>query len=176
MESVFTHRVDIFALSQDETLKNVAVIGPQKAAAELEGTRDFSNMISFASVDVLTALPSEQIFDMMTATLIAEKTLDVEMAMTYNFADTKESITIEIRNGIAQLHTQPYVDADIQINTTRAVLNQILIAGPKSQQVIGESLASGKFSFANGDVQAFGLFMSYFDKPMTPQELQLIVR
>ncbi|MEZ9235707.1 alkyl sulfatase dimerization domain-containing protein [Shewanella sp. 10N.286.52.A9] len=146
------------------------------AAAELEGTRDFSNMISFASVDVLTALPSEQIFDMMTATLIAEKTLDVEMAMTYNFADTKESITIEIRNGIAQLHTQPYVDADIQINTTRAVLNQILIAGPNSQQVIGESLASGKFSFANGDVQAFGLFMSYFDKPMTPQELQLIVR
>ncbi|MEZ9139729.1 MULTISPECIES: alkyl sulfatase dimerization domain-containing protein [unclassified Shewanella] len=146
------------------------------ASAELEGTRDFSNLISFASVDVLTALPSAQIFDMMTATLIAEKTLNVATAMTYKFADTNESMTIEIRNGIAQLHTTPYSGADIQIETTRKVLNQILIAGPKAQQVIGENLGSGKFKFTNGDIKDFGLFMSYFDKPMTPEELKLIVR
>ena len=146
------------------------------AASELEGTRDFSNMISFASVDVLTALPSKQIFDMMTATIIAENTLDIQKTLTYNFADTNESFTIEIRNGIAQLHEQALEGADIQINTTRTVLNQILMAGAKAQQVISKNLQSGDFSFANGNIKDFGQFMSYFDKPMTPEEIMLIVR
>lgn len=146
------------------------------AAAELEGTRDFSNMISFASVDVLTALPSKQIFDMMTATLIAENTLDVNMAMTYRFSDTNEAFTIEIRNGIAQLHTTALDNADVQIDTTRAVLNEILLAGPNAQQAIGKNLQAGKFAFAAGDIQGFGQFMSYFDKPTAPQDLMLIVR
>ncbi|OCH23489.1 alkyl sulfatase dimerization domain-containing protein [Aliivibrio sp. 1S128] len=146
------------------------------AAAELEGTRDFSNMISFASVDVLTALPSKQIFDMMTSTLIAEETLNVEMALTYNFSDTNESFTIEIRNGIAQLHNTALDNADVQINTSRKVLNQILIAGPNAQQVIGKSLQSGDFKFSNGSIKDFGLFMSYFDKPMSPENIMLIVR
>lgn len=146
------------------------------AAAELEDTRDFSNMISFASVDVLTALPSKQIFDMMTSTIIAEDTLDVQMALTYNFADTNESFTIEIRNGIAQLHESAQADADVQINTSRAVLNKILMAGPNGQQVIGQNMQSGDFAFAQGSIQDFGQFMSYFDKPMSPEEIMLIVR
>jgi len=146
------------------------------AAAELEGTRDFSNMISFASVDVLTALPSKQIFDMMTSTLIAEKTLNVNMALTYNFSDTNESFTIEIRNGIAQLHEVAMKDADVQVNTTRDVLDQILMAGPNAQQVIGNSLQSGAFEFSNGGIKGFGQFMSYFDDAMAPEEIMLIVR
>jgi alkyl sulfatase BDS1-like metallo-beta-lactamase superfamily hydrolase len=146
------------------------------AASELEGTRDFSNMISFASVDILTALPSEQIFDMMTSTIIAENTLDVQMTLTYNFADTNESFTIEIRNGIAQLHEKALEGADVQINTTRAVLNQILMAGSKDQEVIGKNIQSGDFKFAKGDIKGFGQFMSYFDKPLTPEEIMLIVR
>ncbi len=146
------------------------------SAAELEGTRDFSNMISFASVDVLTALPSKQIFDMMTSTLIAENTLNVEMALTYNFSDTNESFTIEIRNGIAQLHETALENADIQINTSREVLNQILISGPNAQQIIGKHLQSGDFSFSNGSLPDFGLFMSYFDKAMSPEDIMLIVR
>ncbi|MGF1805063.1 MBL fold metallo-hydrolase, partial [Aliivibrio sifiae] len=146
------------------------------SAAELEGTRDFSNMISFASVDVLTALPSKQIFDMMTSTLIAENTLNVKMALTYNFSDTNESFTIEIRNGIAQLHNTALDNADVQINTSRKVLNQILIAGPNAQQVIGNNLQSGDFMFSNGSIKDFGLFMSYFDKPMSPENIMLIVR
>ncbi|GEA51860.1 alkyl sulfatase [Vibrio inusitatus NBRC 102082] len=146
------------------------------AAAELEGTRDFSNMISFASVDVLTALPSKQIFDMMTSTLIAENTLDVNMTLVYHFSDTNESFAIEIRNGIAQLHEQALVNADVEINTTRATLNDILMAGPNAQQVMGQKLQSGEFAFANGDIQGFGQFMSYFDKPLAPQDIMLIVR
>lgn len=146
------------------------------AAAELEDTRDFSNMISFASVDVLTALPSKQIFDMMTSTLIAENTIDVNMALTYHFVDTDESFTIEIRNGIAQLHEIALAGADIQIDTNRSVLNQILISGENAQQVIGKSLVEGCFKFSNGDIKTFGQFMSYFDKPMTPEQIMLIVR
>ncbi len=86
------------------------------AAAELENKRDFSNMISFASVDVLTALPSKQIFDMMTSTLIAENSLDVNAGMlTYSFSDTNEAFTIEIRNG-SNLH-EAVKGADVQIDT-----------------------------------------------------------
>ncbi|PML20187.1 MBL fold metallo-hydrolase [Vibrio breoganii] len=146
------------------------------AAAELEGTRDFSNMISFASVDVLTALPSKQIFDMMTSTLIAENTLDVNMTLVYNFSDTDESFTIEIRQGIAQLHEVALENADVEINTTRATLNDVLMAGANAQQVMGQKMQSGEFAFANGDIQGFGQFMSYFDKPMAPQDIMLIVR
>ncbi|PMP09235.1 MBL fold metallo-hydrolase [Vibrio breoganii] len=146
------------------------------AAAELEGTRDFSNMISFASVDVLTALPSKQIFDMMTSTLIAENTLDVNMTLVYNFFDTDESFTIEIRQGIAQLHEVALENADVEINTTRATLNDVLMAGANAQQVMGQKMQSGEFTFANGDIQGFGQFMSYFDKPMAPQDIMLIVR
>ncbi len=146
------------------------------AAAELEGTRDFSNMISFASVDVLTALPSKQIFDMMTSTLIAENTLDVNMSLSYQFSDTKEAFTIEIRNGIAQLHETNLKDANVQISTSRDVLNQILMAGPNAQKVIGKNLQQGDFRFTHGDIKQFGKFMSYFDKAMTPEEIMLIVR
>ncbi|MEZ9703432.1 MBL fold metallo-hydrolase [Vibrio breoganii] len=146
------------------------------AAAELEGTRDFSNMISFASVDVLTALPSKQIFDMMTSTLIAENTLDVNMTLVYNFSDTDESFTIEIRQGIAQLHEVALENAYVEINTTRATLNDVLMAGANAQQVMGQKMQSGEFAFANGDIQGFGQFMSYFDKPMAPQDIMLIVR
>ncbi|WP_163131290.1 alkyl sulfatase dimerization domain-containing protein [Agarivorans sp. Alg241-V36] len=146
------------------------------AAAELEGERDFSNLISFASVDVLTALPSKQIFDMMTATLIAENTVDVNMAMSYSFADTEEAFTIEIRNGIAQLHTEALADADVKIATSRAVLNQILMAGPNSLQVIASNMENGNFKFEQGGIKGFGLFMSYFDQATSPQDLMLIVR
>ncbi|CAH0526156.1 alkyl sulfatase dimerization domain-containing protein [Vibrio hippocampi] len=146
------------------------------AAAELEGTRDFSNLISFASADVLTALPSVQIFDMMTSTLIAEKTLDVNMALTYRFTDTQESYTIEIRNGIAQLHHQALSSSDVEIVTTRQVLNQILLAGTNAQQVIGQTMQTGEFKFATGNIQGFGQFMGYFDQPLSPEELMLIVR
>ncbi|NKF51775.1 MBL fold metallo-hydrolase [Shewanella sp. WXL01] len=146
------------------------------AAAELEGTRDFSNMISFASVDVLTALPSKQIFDMMTSTLVAEKTLDVNMAMSYQFSDTKEAFTLEIRNGIVQLHEQALDCADVKIETSRAVLNQILMAGPNAQKVIAEKMVADEFGFAQGEMKDFGRFMSYFDTPMTPEQLMLIVR
>ncbi|MFA0086587.1 alkyl sulfatase dimerization domain-containing protein [Vibrio sp. 10N.261.51.F12] len=146
------------------------------AASELEGTRDFSNMISFASVDVLTALPTQQIFEMMTSTLIAEHTLDVNMSLAYNLSDTQESFTVEIRNGIAQLHEVSLPDADIEIDTTRLVLNEILMAGPNAQQAIGKNLQSGEFKFAAGSIQDFGQFMSYFDKAMSPEEIMLIVR
>jgi alkyl sulfatase BDS1-like metallo-beta-lactamase superfamily hydrolase len=113
---------------------------------------------------------------MMTSTLIAENTLDVNTALTYNFSDTNESFTIEVRNGIAQLHETALEGADVQINTSRQVLNQILMAGPNAQQVIGTNMQSGAFKFSNGDIQAFGLFMSYFDKSMSPEEIMLIVR
>jgi alkyl sulfatase BDS1-like metallo-beta-lactamase superfamily hydrolase len=146
------------------------------AAAELDDNRDFSNLISFASADVLTALPSKQIFDMMTATLIAENTLDVQTAMTYNFADTNESFTIEIRNGIAQLHETSVTGASVQIDTSRAVLNEILMAGPNAQKVIGKNLQSGKFTFTQGDVKQFSQFMGYFDKALAPKDIMLIVR
>ncbi|GAB2644132.1 alkyl sulfatase dimerization domain-containing protein [Vibrio panuliri] len=146
------------------------------AAAELENNQDFSNLISFASVDVMTALPSKQIFDMMTATLIAENTLETEMALTYNFADTNETFTLEIRHGIVQLHDTPYQNSDIEIDTTRAVLNDILLAGANGQQVLAEKIQSGELNFAKGDIPSFGQFMSYFDKPTPPQDLKLIVR
>ncbi len=146
------------------------------AAAELEGTRDFSNMISFASMDVLTALPSHQIFDMMTATLVAEDTLDVHQKLAYRFSDTGESFTIEIRRGIAQLHKVALDDADIVIDTTRDVLNQILAAGPNTTDVIGENMLSGEFRFTSGGVKEFGQFMGYFATAMPPEEIMLIVR
>ncbi len=98
------------------------------------------------------------------------------MVLTYRFADTKEAFTIEIRNGIAQLHIGDDANADVQIDTTRDVLNQILMAGPNAQQAIGQNMQQGNFTFAAGDIKKFGLFMSYFNKPMTPQELMLIVR
>jgi len=113
---------------------------------------------------------------MMTATLIAENTLDVQMALTYNFADTNESFTIEIRNGITQLHDKSVTAASVQIDTSRAVLNEILMAGPNAQQVIGKNLQAGKFTFTQGDVKQFGQFMGYFDKALAPKDLMLIVR
>jgi alkyl sulfatase BDS1-like metallo-beta-lactamase superfamily hydrolase len=146
------------------------------AAAELENTQDFSNLISFASADVLTALPTKQIFDMMTPTLIAEKTIGVKVSMTYSFTDTNEEITLEIRNGIVQLHEKALSNADIKVITSRNFLNDILLAGPKGQQVIAEGLTSGTFKLAQGSMKDFGQFMSYLGKPMTPQQIKLIVR
>ena len=57
------------ARQQNVYWRNLAL----NVAAELEGTRDFGDNLAFASVDVITGLPTEKVMDMMTSTIDAEK-------------------------------------------------------------------------------------------------------
>ena len=100
----------------------------------------------------------------------------VEMMLSYNFQDTGEQFTLEIRKGVVQLHEGVLADADVKIDTSRDVLNQMLIAGPNAQQVIGKNIQEGKFTFASGKLESFGLFMSYFDAPLPVSEIMMSVR
>lgn len=138
------------------------------------GPRFMEEEISFIEPNVL--IPRLGELDMMTATLVAEDTLDVQQKLANRFSDTGESFTIEIRKGIAQLHKVALDDADISIDTTREVLNQILAAGLNTTEVIGENMMNGEFTFTNGGVKEFGQFIEYFATAMYPEEIMLIVR
>ena len=146
------------------------------AANELEDTLDFSRTVSFTSPDVLKALPTSNIIEMLTTRLDAEKSLNTEMTLGINLPDIGESYALEIRRGVMQFHKKVPVDADVVINMDRSLLNKALMGKTPMPKLLAEGTQAGTFSFAKGDVKGMEKFMSFMAKPVNTQEIKLIVR
>lgn len=144
------------------------------AAAELEGTRDFSRIVSFSSPDVMQALPTRNVLGMLPAKLDGEKAVNTEMTLAVTLPDTDEVFGIEIRRGVAQFYEKMPPQADVSIKMTRALMNEAMMGN--ANQVLASGIETGAFSFEKGEMKDLQTFLSYFPKAMKPQELDLIIR
>ena len=144
------------------------------AAAELDGTRDFSRTVNFSSPDVLQALPTRNVLGMLPSKLDGEKSVNTELTLAVTLPDTNEVFGLEIRRGVAQFYEKMPPMADISIKLDRSLLNEALMGN--ANQVLAKGIEAGSFSFEKGEMKDLQAFLSYFPKAMTPQEINLIVR
>ncbi|MGF1722001.1 MBL fold metallo-hydrolase [Vibrio kyushuensis] len=146
------------------------------AVGELLDNLDFETGADFTSDEVLRELPSKNIMDMMTVRLKAEDVVDAHFSTAIRFTDTNEDFTFEIRRGIAQLHQEVLSDSTTVVETTRALLNDMLAAKDGANAVLGQAIQTGEFKFTKGDMESFQVFMASFEKPTPREELKLIAR
>ncbi len=144
------------------------------AAAELEGTRDFSRIVSFSSPDVLKALPTRNVLGMLPTKLDGDKSVNTQLTLAIKLPDTEEVFALEIRRGVAQFYEKMPSKADIVVNLHRSLLNEALMGN--ANQVLAKGMEAGTFSFDKGEMKDLQAFLSYFPKAMKPQDINLIVR
>ena len=110
--------------------------------------------------EFVAQLPVDNVFKAMPVSLKAEETLDVLLTAQFKLTDIDKTYTIQIRNGVAEVQSYAFGEADIEIETTAQVWKEVAakIKSPTSAMVKGElSINKGALTFVE--------FMSYFDLP-----------
>jgi len=161
------------------------------AVAELEGKADLSKGFAFTSPDVTQAFPSDVLLQMLTTRIDFEKSLDTQLTLGIKFTDINENYALEIRRGVVQFHIKIPENTDFSIATERAYLNRLLIGDinitGEMAQAISEGAPAGIVAILaaidSGDIKVEGgtkedvqNFFSYFDPPVDPGKINLIVR
>ena len=161
------------------------------AAVELDGNGDLSGGFAFTSPDVIQAFPTDVLLQMMTTRINAEKSIDVNMTLGIRLPDVRESFGLEIRRGIVQFHNNLPANTDVILVADRAYLNRILIGDITITGEMGSAIAEGApagtvammAAIDSGDIRIEGgsnediqQFFSYFDPPVDPGAIDLIVR
>ena len=161
------------------------------AAAELEGDADLSGGFAFTSPDVIQAFPSDVLLQMMTTRIDAKKSIDVNMTLGVRLPDVREGFGLEIRRGIVQFHETLPANADVTLVADRALLNRILIGditvtgemasaiaegAPAGTVAMMAAIDSGEIKIEGGSKDDVQQFFSYFDPPVDPGAIKLIVR
>lgn len=123
----------------------------------------------FSSPDIVSEWPGDFLVQGMTTRLKAEETHDMNLTGGIHFTDVDEAYGIEIRRGVAQMHSDVPDNAAFTLSMPRLVMIGIG-AGRLSLE---DALASGQASL-EGDLETVKLFMSKFDSPA--QEIWLTVR
>lgn len=140
------------------------------SALELEGTIDWTQVADRNTDDLAKALPIGDMINAMTTLLKAEETFDVNMTMAFDITDTGEGYSLEIRNGIMQLHRRYIEDADVILHLEEATLRDVL----QRKVNLPLAIAMGDVNLDGGPI-AFARFFSYLDRsdPNAPLELTL---
>lgn len=137
------------------------------AAMELEGkirpAQLMQNIMqTFASADLIRALPARRTIEGFTARLKAEETIAVHLTLGFLFPDTNESCGLEIRGGVCQFHPTFPKNADATLILDKAVLDDVLL-GVTS---IPQALQAGRVQIA-GSPSVVQKFLNYFEGPPT---------
>lgn len=161
------------------------------AAAELEGKADLSKGFAFAWPDVIQTFPSDKLIESWTTMIDPEKSSDVNLTLGFRFEDTNESCALEIRRGVVQFHQQLPGKTDLVMVLKRAYMNRMLIGDipmtddmltaikggePALMVAVMAAIDSGEIRIEGGSKQDLRKFFGYFDKPVDPGKIDLIVR
>jgi len=161
------------------------------AAAELEGEVDLSGGFAFTSSDVLKAFPTEKLLEMLTTRIDPEKSIDVNQTMGFKFEDTNERYALEIRHGVVQFHSKLPETFDFIMVVDRDYLDRILVGdipitgemltaieggAPAPMAAIMAGIDGGDIRVEGGTKKDVQKFFSYFDPPVDPGTIKLIVR
>lgn len=93
------------------------------SARELEGRLPKHPKMGFDVADVTRCYSSEFIIRIVTSQLKAEETFDVHMTLGIEISDTGEKIWMELRRGVAVVHSHEMQEADVTVKITRDFLN-----------------------------------------------------
>jgi len=161
------------------------------AAAELEGETDLSGGFAFTSPDVIQTFPTAVLLEMLTTRIDPETSGDVNMTLGVRLPDEKNAFGLEIRRGIVQFHEKLPAKTDVVLVADRAYLNRILVGdipitgemataiakgAPKGVVAMMAAIDSGDIKVEGGAKKDVQKFFGYFDPPVDPGAIELIVR
>ena len=161
------------------------------AAAELDGEADLTKGFTFTSPDVIKAFTTDKLLEMLTTRIDPEKSIDVNLTMGFKFEDTNERYALEIRRGVVQFHTELPEKVDFIMVANRIYLNRMLIGDitisgemataieggdPAPMVAVMAAIDSGEIRLEGGTKNDLQRFFSYFDPPVDPGTINLIVR
>ena len=129
-------------------------------AGELKDTFDVSATNNKVTPDQLRATPLKSIMRSLPVNLNAEKSLEVNKTVMFEFNDLDQTFTIHVRKGVAQLINKQIVNPDIVVKTNQQELKEIL-AGLKNVASISLAMTNGSIDVKGGKVkflQFLGLF------------------
>jgi len=146
------------------------------SAKELDGTIDHSKALDISAPDLLVAFPSKNLIEGFRFKIDPEKAKGVNTFLSFEFTDQNEGYTLEIRNGIVEIHDTIKEGVGVQINLTRAFLNSIFLGEMEVTGLEGEpnisppaaafikGIKTGNITISNGSTEDVQLFFSYFDE------------
>ena len=145
------------------------------AAAELDGSIDYSKHADMSADDMIRSFPTEEIINGFRFRINPERTVDVNMTMGFRFPDEDKAFALEIRRGIVQFHDSIPGGADAVLEMDRAVLDSIITGGSDvgHDAVVQDDIPtdpmaklfeSGKAKMVKGDLAELKRFLGYFDK------------
>ena len=144
------------------------------SAMELEGTIDPLPSLGllariFSSADIVSEWPADFLIEGLTTRLKAEETFDMHMIAGFRFSDVGEEYALEIRRGVAQMHSSIPDDAAFTLTFARATL----IAITQGRTTLADALESGEATL-DGDPADVQTFLTKFESPA--QEIWLTLR
>ena len=129
-------------------------------AGELKNTFDVSATNNKVTPDQLRATPLESIMRSLPVNLNAEKSLEINKTVMFEFNDLDQIFTIHVRRGVAQLINKQIINPDIVVKTNQQELKEIF-AGLKNVASISLAMTNGSIDVKGGKVkflQFLGLF------------------
>jgi len=113
------------------------------------------------SSDVVGALPSTMIFDLLAVRLNPAKSGDKQLRVAFVFPDRQESFILQVKHGVLTAEpTVGKIEADATLTLNRQVLLGALVGG----QPLGPRIAKGEVKIS-GDAGALARLISWFDPP-----------
>jgi len=141
-------------------------------ALEIEGKVDPGALQAMLAKQVFSVVdaPTEMIFDMLRFRVNPERARGKELTIGYDFTDTDEQYTLNLRNSILEIHQSLPDEADAVLTLTREFGNEILLG----EESFESGLEQGAIRI-KGDVASVGVFHSAFDQPgdLPPPNLAL---
>ena len=129
-------------------------------AGELKDTFDVSATNNKVTPDQLRATPLKSIMRSLPVNLNAEKSLEINKTVMFEFNDLDQIFTIHVRKGVAQLINKQIINPDIVVKTNQQELKEIF-AGLKNVASISLAMTNGSIDVKGGKVkflQFLGLF------------------
>ncbi|MCP4751951.1 MAG: MBL fold metallo-hydrolase [Proteobacteria bacterium] len=95
-------------------------------AMELRGQIDIVGAKTTSSKEMVHSIPLISIFTSMAVRLNPEKSVDVDTRVNFRFPDTDETISVHIRNGIADIQSHLLENPDITVTVSSTVWKEIV--------------------------------------------------
>ena len=139
------------------------------SALELEGKVDPGKVLAGLSKASFTPdkMTTAQLFNVQRFYVDAETIKDKHLKIGFNFSDTKEQFTLQIRNSILDIHTELLADKVATLTLSRDTLNKTFTKETSYANAIAEGLISidgsklALFSYAKAfDMEAATPYLS----------------
>ncbi len=135
-------------------------------ATELEDAVDYSKLFDVAPADVIKVLPLPRLVEALRVRLDPAKAADARLTIGFEFPDSGEAATLEVRRGVAVFHDGLLGDPAATLVLPGAVAAAVLLGGVDPLTAVDDGRAS-----LRGDRSAAQRFLSFLEDPQPPAKL-----